>query len=234
MNPDKTTSTYELNILGEELACFPSLDIYNLRRIFLMLTKNFFCDNENFKVYLDDTLNKFDYTYSDFIVDPDGKYKDIIDITSDYNFLDDAAKLEYLGSTQHPKIIISVGDIDFQSFGILAEKTKMLEDNSGFLQGLNASTTINFASYATTLGDCAVMSQLCAAHFTGLTESLVNLLRLKSYIPLRITSPRATNTNENKKWFRSDFSIKITWETAWRTRIESNRLRKLAIELNAQ
>jgi hypothetical protein len=228
---DKTTSAFELELLNNELGCFPNLDILNLRRIFLMITKIFFSDKENFKTYLEDTAHKFDYTYSDYILDPEGKNKSIIDITADYNYLDDAAKLEYLGSTQNPKIIISVGDISLSDIGTIANKTRMLEDNSGFMMGLNASTTITFSSYAQTLGDCAMMSQLCAAHFTGLTEQLCYLLRLKKYSPLKISTPRAINPTENKKLFRSDFIIQINWEAAWRTRIESARLRKLAIEL---
>lgn len=230
----KTTSTFELEVLNKELGCFPNLDILNLRRIFLMLTKIFFSDKENFKTYLEDTANKFDYTYSDYVLDPDGKNKTIIDITSDYNYLDDADKLEYLGSTQNPKIIVSVGDISLSDIGTLANRTRMFEDNSGYMMGLNATTTVSFSSYATTLGDCAVMSQLCAAHFTGLTEVLYNLLRLKKYLPLKISTPRAINSEQNKKMFRSDFTLQLNWEAAWRTRIESARLRKLAIELNAQ
>lgn len=234
MNPEKTTSTFELNVLQDNLQCFPVLDIYNLRRIFLMLTRIFFSDKENFKTYLEDTANKFDYTYSDAIVDPDGKNNGVITISTDYNFLDDAAKLEYISSTQSPKILISVGDINFSSFGVIGNRTKILDDNSGWMSGLNASSTITFSSYATTLGDCAVMSQLCAAHFTGLIDSLVYLFRLKSCIPLRISAPRAIDTQQNKKYFRSDFSMQIQWETAWRTRIESARLRKLGIDLNAK
>lgn len=227
-----TTSSNELDIL-DTYGCLGSLNILTLRRIFLLLTRNFFSDSSNFNVAIQqDWLRNFsDYTYSDPVVDPDGEVASTIDIQATFQYADNASRMEYLKEGQKPTIFINVGDFNYQNFNTIDNISKIVPDGSGSIQGYNIKCNVTFSCYALSYGDSAMMSQLVASFISGIRPMMLKKLNLQEYKALQLTAPVCINPDDANKQFKSEFTLELTFENVYRAKVESLRIKSIGLEL---
>ena len=231
----KTTSDVELNIL-DAFECYGQITLLDLRRLFLLVTKNFFSNSSNFPpslwpLYADKLKN---YTYSDPLVDPERKHAPTLYIDLSEQYADNAGKLELKSEGQFPRVIIDVSDFNYADPGILNLTSEILRDGSGSKQAVYVKTGVTWTIDASTFGDAAALGQLIASCFTGLRPFFLKKLNLDAYIPISLTKPKSINPQESKMIFRSVFAVALTFQTTWETRLESLRLGGSSISLNPQ
>lgn len=207
-----TGSSTELNIL-DTFGCPDQISNLSLRRMFLLLLRNFFSTSTNFNVSypIDWVKNYKEYTYSDPIVDPEGLHDDTLDIVLSHQYADNIAKMEYLKEGQKPQIIITVGDFDYQDYNVLNETTTVLDD--GYIHGENILCNITISAYGRNYEDASVLSHLASSFLIGMRPFFEERLRLKAFRPVKLTSPICLNTDRATKTFKSDFILQLAFES---------------------
>lgn len=237
-NPSETyqTSAFEEEIL-DELACLDNLSIPTLQRAFLLLTRHFF---SNPTAYFSITQRGFAenlqrYLYVDPVINPElyEEMKDtcdsILDIQIANEFEDAADKMEIRPVEHLPKIIIDVPAIQYQEPGIVNLFSGLTADRSGYGQSIMCKATIEFAVHARRQGDAVTLSNLVAQQFIGLRYYLMNKLHLMAYMPQQVTKAEILDVENATKTFVSKFSLEITWQQNFVSKVESVRLAKISI-----
>lgn len=207
-----TGSSTELNIL-DAFGCPNQISNLSLRRIFLLLLRNFFSNPNNFNVSypIDWVKNYKEYTYSDPIVDPESLHEDTIDIVLSHQYADNIGKMEYLKEGQKPQIIVNIGDFDYQEYNALNDTTTLLDN--GYIHGENAVCNITISSYGRNYEDASVLSQLVASFLIGMRPFFYKRLNLKAYKPIKLSAPVCLNSDKATKTFKSDFILQLIFES---------------------
>jgi hypothetical protein len=227
-----TTSSYEIDIL-KDYACLGQLNILTFRRVFLLLTRQFFADPLNFNVAIqqDWLRNMAKYTYSDPVIDPEHKHDCTVDVKLDYLYGDNVSRMEYIGEGQNPAIIITVSDVSYEPIHSLDTTSAYTKDRSGCIQTYNSACLIKFTVYAKSFADTAILSQLVSSHFIGLRPYIINQLNLQEYTPQGLTSPVCINSEEANKTFRAEFAVKLSFENRYKSRLASCRIKTITTQL---
>lgn len=226
----KTVSAYELKHLNEYTQC-PEINRMMLRRVFIMLLKDFFSNKNHFNSFLQKTYCTFNYTYSDIHTDPDGKSKDVLNIIPDYQYADDMAKTEgNITTTTSPKIIVGIDNIEMEKLPVVNMMYEELPDGTGITEGVKCSTNIRISSYAPSYIDCDIMSYLICYFLSGLRQHFVTNWKIDDYFPIGITKPMAINPDNTQKIFKSECIFKLKWQMSWISRVESSRIRHIMID----
>ena len=226
-----TASHNDLDIINE-YACFGQLNILSLRRIFLLLMRNFFSNPTNFNVSIEpDWIQNFDqYTYSDPVVDPNKEHPANIDIRLSYQYADNASKIEYLKEGQKPQIIINIGDFVYESFGVLDNFTSISNRQKGELvRGINVTCDITISCFGRSYADAVILSQLSSSFLIGMREMLIRKLRLKDLVPVVLKAPICTSPDKALKTYQADFVLKIVFESNYKSSIESMIIRSIKV-----
>ena len=229
-----TTSSYEIDVL-KEYACLGQLNILTFRRVFLLLTRQFFADPLNFNVAIqqDWLRNIAHYTYSDPVIDPEHKQNCTVDIYLDYLYGDNVSRMEYIGEGQNPFIVLNISNIQYEPINILNYTTKILPDGSGSIQTFNSTCAIKFTVYAKSYADTAILSQLLSSHFIGLRPYILQQLGLLEYTPIVLSSPVCINNEEANKTFKAEFALNLKFENRYKSRIASCRIKTIVPQVNS-
>lgn len=235
MEPTKTTSADELNIL-DVISSIYQLDIVSLRQVFLLLAKNFYVNPKAFSPCgINVPPNIYNYTYSDPLVDPKSKVPSTIDIELDYSSsINSIDKTDYLKSNNKPAIFISIKDFQYQPYGILNDVTRVLPNEQE--QAVNCTTSVVFSHYANNYDDAAILGYLTMSYFTAMKDYLKRALPIIKFIPVSLSSPvpaSDVDSYEDKaqKYFRSDATFNIIFESNWRVKEEAVLLKKYSINI---
>ncbi len=233
MDNVNTTSQTELDILSFINTAY-QINNYSLRQIFLLLTRNFFSNYNNFApagIKLPDSFTK--YTYSDKIVDPDSNYKSNINIQLTNSFADSPDKIFY-NSTAYPlNIYVNVGDTSFAPSGAVDDYVKNIPD--GYQQAALANTQVTISHQATTYDDCAILSQLTSSFYISFRNPIRDQLHAMKFNVKGVTAPKIINSEDGsnaKKIYRSDLIMELIYETDWKINPESVMIRKFTLKLD--
>ena len=235
MENNNTTSQFELNILDVINKVY-QIDNYCLRQVFLLLTRNFFSDSNNFApagMNLPESYKQ--YTYSDKIVDPLSTSLPTIDIQLSYNNPDSPSKIDYLPTSKPLSIFIDVGDTTFGSNNSLNLFVRNF-NNQGEEQSKIATTRITISHFATTYDDCARLSQLSASFYLSFKDMIRDKLSALLFDVKALTAPKYSEQNAPvtaKKVYRSDLIMDLSYESNWRINTEGVKIRKFNIKLLA-
>jgi hypothetical protein len=230
----KSTSQDELNIL-ELINSVGQLDIYNLRQIFLLLTRNFYNNPRAFNADgISLPASYYQYTYTDKLVDPEQRQADTLTIDLDYSSaVNSIDKTDYLVTNQKPAIYVGVSDFTYESASVLAALTNKIGDIEE--KAVIANTNIVLSHYANSYDDAAKLASLSMNYFIGMRDYIKSNLKALYFTPVALKSPIPqvnAYSDSAQKYYMAQSIFQLKFESNWMIRPEAVLIKKFALKLN--
>lgn len=238
INPDKSTTTLELNIL-DYISRINAIDQYGLRYAFLLLLRNFYSDNSQFSSlvsYFPEAMKKF--TCSSPVDDPENKMNSILKVELSHTAtVDSPDKRDYLAVNQQPAIFIDVGDINYTPAGILSNSLAYDLESGNHSQGSLADCQITISHYSESYDTASILAQLTSSYFLVLRKPLMAKLDLKQLDLVKTAAPQPASesfSSTAEKLYKADVVLNLKFLAQWNTIPESVKIKKFTIKLNTQ
>lgn len=207
------TSDTEYNFL-ETLKTVKVIDPYSIRKVFIILLRNFYSDPDNYK-NMPNAFNKYIYTTGkDSSLKIEGDFRGNINDTQN-----------------SPGIYISAGPFQF--------KKDMVDNFAGneirnetTQRSMNVTAQINFNHIANDPDDVVILTTLTSAFLLTVSDIIRSTMNIKSLELNQILPVQLISGESAISVYSSSVVAVAQYENSWGVSMESNKIKKFQLLIN--